>query len=203
MKPNNFLSALLAILSALVCNAAQAQAKPDFKYPDNVKTTALADIKKAEGSGDKMLLLDAVIRYSLAESMTSTDNAPKVFDTIAKYRKQESAPEYAALYALLEAKAYSAYCENAYVRRAQQHDTLPQDVSEWTYLDFSAKIKQLYREALSHKDALAKTPIERFSKVISYDKQSVKYYPTLLDFCHIAMFDSPFLRDEPLSTDEL
>ena len=202
MKPNNFLSALLAILSALVCNAAQAQAKPDFKYPDNVKTTALADIKKAEGSGDKMLLLDAVIRYTLAESMTSTDNAPKVFDTIEKYRKQESAPEYAALYALLEAKAYSAYCENAYVRQAQQHDTLPQDVSEWTYLDFSAKIKQLYREALSYKDALAKTPIERFSKVISYDKQSVKYYPTLLDFCHIAMFDSPFLRDEPLSADD-
>ena len=162
MKPNNFLSALLAILSALVCNAAQAQAKPDFKYPDNVKTTALADIKKAEGSGDKMLLLDAVIRYTLAESMTSTDNAPKVFDTIEKYRKQESAPEYAALYALLEAKAYSAYCENTYVRRAQQHDTLPDDISEWNYGDFTDKISQLVALALKDKDALKSAPLSRF-----------------------------------------
>ena len=185
MKPNNFLSALLAILSALVCNAAQAQAKPDFKYPDNVKTTALADIKKAEGSGDKMLLLDAVIRYTLAESMTSTDNAPKVFDTIEKYRKQESAPEYAALYALLEAKVYLAYCEHTYPPREQKHETLPDDISEWNYGDFTDKISQLVALALKDKDALKSAPLSRFGKVLNYKEKYLKFYPTLLDFCYL------------------
>ena len=185
MKPNNFLSALLAILSALVCNAAQAQAKPDFKYPKNVKTTALADIKKAEGSGDKMLLLDAVIRYTLAESMTSTDNAPKVFDTIEKYRKQESAPEYAALYAMLEAKVYLAYCEHTYPPREQKHETLPDDISEWNYGDFTDKISQLVALALKDKDALKSAPLSRFGKVLNYKEKYLKFYPTLLDFCYL------------------
>ena len=185
MKPNNFLSALLAILSALVCNAAQAQAKPDFKYPDNVKTTALADIKKAEGSGDKMLLLDAVIRYTLAESMTSTDNAPRVFDTIEKYRKAETAPDFAALYTLLEAKAYAAYRDCTNVRRAQKHETLPDDITEWSFADFSDKISQLVAIALSDKTALKNTPTSRFRKVLNYKEEYLKFYPTLLDFCYL------------------
>lgn len=185
MKPNNFLSALLAILSALVCNAAQAQAKPDFKYPDNVKTAALADIKKAEGSGDKMLLLDAVIRYTLAESMTSTDNAPKVFDTIEKYRKAETAPDFAALYTLLEAKAYAAYRDCTNVRRAQKHETLPDDITEWSFADFSDKISQLVAIALSDKTALKNTPTSRFRKVLNYKEKYLKFYPTLLDFCYL------------------
>ena len=185
MKPNNFLSALLAILSALVCNAAQAQAKPDFKYPDNVKTTALADIKKAEGSGDKMLLLDAVIRYTLAESMISADNAPEVFGTIEKYRKAETAPDFAALYTLLEAKAYAAYRDCTNVRRAQKHETLPDDITGWSFADFSDKISQLVAIALSDKTALKNTPTSRFRKVLNYKEEYLKFYPTLLDFCYL------------------
>ena len=185
MKPNNFLSALLALFAALAVNVAQAQAKPDFKYPKNVKTTALADIKKAEKSGEKILLLDAVIRYTLAESMISADNAPEVFGTIEKYRKAETAPDFAALYALLEAKAYAAYRDCTNVRRAQKHETLPDDITEWSFADFSDKISQLVALALKDKEALRSAPLSRFGKVLNYKEKYLKFYPTLLDFCYL------------------
>ncbi|MGN0228683.1 MAG: alpha-2-macroglobulin family protein, partial [Muribaculaceae bacterium] len=94
--------------------------------------------------------------------------------------------DFAALYALLEAKAYAAYRDCTNVRRAQKHETLPDDITEWSFADFSDKISQLVAIALSDKTALKNTPTSRFRKVLNYTEEYLKFYPTLLDFCYLS-----------------
>ena len=65
MNFKNILTGLLATILAFASSPIYADVKPDFKYPNDVKKVALSDIQKASNNGDKQLLLDAVIRYSI------------------------------------------------------------------------------------------------------------------------------------------
>lgn len=52
---------------------AKSPLKPDFAYPKDVKTVASSDLRKALRSNDGPAVVDALIRYSIAETKISPD----------------------------------------------------------------------------------------------------------------------------------
>ena len=54
----------------------------DFNFPQDVSNEAMADLDKALKSGDGQLTVDALVRYSLAQSGISQDNAADIITRV-------------------------------------------------------------------------------------------------------------------------
>ena len=63
----------------------------DFNYPQEVSKEALADLDNALKAGDGELTVDALVRYSIAQSGISKDNM--TFDSISKKKATDCTPE--------------------------------------------------------------------------------------------------------------
>ena len=54
----------------------------DFNYPQDVSKNALADLENALKSGDGRLVVDAIVRYSIAQSGISEENMGDIVSRI-------------------------------------------------------------------------------------------------------------------------
>ena len=187
--------ALISLFSMNIFNM-NAGTTPDFNYPKTVSTNALADLKKAEKSGDKTQLCDALIRYSVAQTLISNDNAQECINKIEHYRQKETAADYAAILAMLEADFYTGLSQNTYGDRKEKHDTYPADLSEWNSDDFNKRITELYDEAFSKIEQLRTFPITKYQPIIKADS---KYFPSLLDFAYSKRIESRLNGDNTKS----
>ena len=76
---------IIAIVSAFLCCSISMQAKnqvqtPDFDFPKEASEKAAADLNKALKTNDASLLIDALVRYGIAESIISPDNLPAIIN---------------------------------------------------------------------------------------------------------------------------
>ncbi len=176
------------LLTLLFNNHVMATHAPDFRYPKDVKSVALADIKAAKKANDGQQLIDALIRYSIAEGLISRENADTVFQTIDEYIASEKNPVNKALLCLLQADIYLQYDQTFNSRDnaiQEEHDQAPAEVAEWNSLDFKVKVFSLISQMFEHRESLKKRPISEFKSIIKYSDNDIKFYPTLLDFCII------------------
>ena len=81
----------------------------DFNYPQDVSKEALADLDKALKVGDGQLTVNALIRYSIAQSGISSDNMPDIVSRIESVINKEKQPHIKALLYHLEAMIYQGY----------------------------------------------------------------------------------------------
>ena len=156
----------------------------DFNYPQDVSKTALADLDKALASGDGQLTVDALVRYSLAQSGISQDNmadiTAKLEDVIAKEKKLHIK----ALLYYFEALVYQGY-SNRYARWSDRNnpvEEVPEDVSEWDRDQFNKKIAELVEKSLAEPDALHQVPVTSMPDIIACNELGATYVPTLLEF---------------------
>ena len=156
----------------------------DFNYPQDVSKNALADLDKALKIGDGRLVVDAIVRYSIAQSVISQDNMSEIVNRIDGTLLQEQRPEYQALLRYFEACAFAAYHESHYMwdRENPEEAGDPADFSTWDATQFSQKINALIRQALSQPDELKRHPITEFEGIITYDQQGALLVPTLYQF---------------------
>jgi hypothetical protein len=168
----------------------------DFNYPQDVSKTALSDLDKALASGDGQLTVDALVRYSLAQSGISQDNmadiTAKLEDVIAKEKK----PHIKALLYYFEALVYQGY-SNRYARWSDRNnpvEEVPEDVSEWDRNQFNNKIAELVEKSLAEPDALHQVPVTSLPEIIECNELGATYVPTLLEF--LSMKDLELLNDD-------
>ena len=64
---------ILTIMGLFSFNA-HAVEEPDFDYPQQVSKDALAQLKKAQKSGDGQLMVDALVRYSIAKGKVTQES---------------------------------------------------------------------------------------------------------------------------------
>ncbi|MBR1726813.1 MAG: hypothetical protein IJ724_09245, partial [Muribaculaceae bacterium] len=156
----------------------------DFNYPQDVSKTALTDLDKALKGGDGKLVVDAIVRYSLAQSGISQDNMPEIVKRIESSVQQEKRPEYRALLHYFEACVFNAYLERYGLHDRENPDAeiAPDDYTEWDYAMFHNKIDQLLRQALSQPEELKRHPISEFDGIITCDEHGALLVPTLYQF---------------------
>lgn len=156
----------------------------DFNYPQDVSKNALADLENALKSGDGRLVVDAIVRYSIAQSGISEENMGDIVSRIESTRQQEKRPEYRALLNYFEACVFKAYQERYGIWDRENPDEAvePDDYSTWDNERFSNKVNELLRAALSQPEELKRHPITEFEGIMRYDEQGVRLIPTLYQF---------------------
>lgn len=142
------------IIMAQIDNQANA-VKPDFRFPKDVSTQALSDIKKFQGTNDKQRLIEALLRYHKAETSISPENSLHCIETIDSFAQKEQQPEYQALFYLILAKLKFEYTPNSrpYQQPLSKDSSLLREI--WDLCDKAeAHIPQIRNDKLSKYDLI-------------------------------------------------
>ena len=192
MKQRIFHIFLIALfIMAIPFHSSGHKKDVDFNFPKDVKENALADLNKALKSGDGQLTVDALVRYSIAESGISQDNMPDIIEQLEKVINKEKRPEYKALLYLFEAMVYDGYCDRyaQYRGRNNPVEETPTDVSEWSREQFQGKIMELISRSMENPEALKQIPVTDMPDILVYNPLGVKYTPTLFEFMSRECYD--------------
>jgi 5-hydroxyisourate hydrolase-like protein (transthyretin family) len=179
-----FLSKIILFLTimGLFSFNAHAQDEPDFDFPQQVSKDALAQLKKAQRSGDGQMMVDALVRYSIAKGKVSQESMDTIITQIEDVKKKEKRPDYKAILNYLEASIFVSY-RDAYVSRGRKNavdEEVSSDYTEWDKAQFDAKVLELINAALADEEALKRCPITNYSKLfIDGDNMGTVYVPTL------------------------
>ncbi|MBQ7941415.1 MAG: hypothetical protein IJ328_03280 [Muribaculaceae bacterium] len=181
---------------------------PDFNYPKTVIVKANHNLYKALSSGNEEEVMLAVIQSSLAETMLTSDSLPKVLSSVEKVKAAVSDYCIQASLNLLEAHIINSYYNRNRYRISQRdnlNSPISSDIFQWDTKQFKEKISSLIDEAFKFEHTLKSTPITKYPKFITINKNSISTYPTMYDFIayrSIAIYNSwgfsnnwnPFLR---------
>ena len=188
MTHNLFKRLLMIVSSAFFFIATQATPvtkTPDFAFPKTVAAEADPAIERALKQGDEKAALRALINYSLAISAISTDDISDVITRIKDVRQQLKTDDCRALADMLLAQVYSEiYSHDKYKfdRRELPLTPLPADYTEWSGDQFRHTITGLCNSALSYAPQLQKAPLKDYTDLITADRMTFIFYPTLYDF---------------------
>lgn len=172
----------MAIVSAIGINA-MAKA-PDFRYPETVINEATTQIEKAEKKGNDKLLIDGMIRFSLAKASISDDNLQALtarVDSIAINAKDARTK---ALMLGLEGDMLVAAYQNGqykYNQRQKAGITRPKDIREWSHEDYCDRILELSEAMLADSAKLHDTPVGKYREIIQQSEVLPEFTPTLYD----------------------
>ncbi len=159
--------------------------KPDFAFPKTVTQQSEANLDKALRSNDGQQIIRSFIDLALAQGAIGQDNIPMVVKRIKEVAENQESPETKALLNILLAKIHlETYMRNdhTYNSRSIPLTPLSEDWTEWSGEQFRNVIEELCNEALKNKSALQSAGLSDYSDIITADKQTFVYYPTLYDF---------------------
>ncbi len=175
----------------------------DFNFPQDVSKQAIVDLDQALKSGDGQLTVDALVRYSLAQSGISQDNMANIVSRIETVINQEKRPHIKALLYHLEAMIFQGYCDR-YARwsnRENPVDETPADISEWDRKQFDKKITELIEKSLAEPEALKAVAVTSLPGIIKCNELGAIYIPTLHEF--LLMKGREMLNDVSTAQEEL
>ena len=156
----------------------------DFNFPQDVSKEAIADLDQALKSGDGQLTVDALVRYSLAQSGISQDNMADIISRVESVINKEKQPHIKALLYHLEAMIYQGY-RDRYARwsdRSNPVEEVPEDISEWDRKQFDNKITELIEKSLAEPEALKAVAVTSLPGIIKCNELGATYVPTLHEF---------------------
>ncbi len=175
------ITALLIAISAL--SATATVQKPDFNYPQTVSKAAETDLNKALRSGDGEKTVDALVRYSIASSMITSDNMGRIMSRIDSVKRQEHREQFKSMLCYFEALVLKRYGQVNSLPAKEAEGTRPADYSEWTQSQINAVADSLIMESVASESSLKRHSLAEFSTIISGNTEDARTYcPTLLDF---------------------
>ena len=163
----------------------------DFNYPQDVSKEALADLENALKIGDGQQTVNALVRYSIAQSGISSDNMPDIVNRLESVIQKERQPHIRALLNYFEAIVDDNYCSRfAWGRkRLNPDDETPTDISEWDRAQFERKIIELANKSLADIELLKQVPVTSLPDILVYNELGVTYIPTMQEFMSIKCLD--------------
>lgn len=176
---------LFSLTVTISAKSAPTTTAPEFAYPKKVSERAEKDLRKAIKADDGKAVINALIRFGLAESAISKDNLPAVISRVTEIADNENdAITRSLLYTLLTDIYSEIYSESRYIYDQRQIPLLPypDDIFAWSGDQFKAKIKECMTEALKPADKLKSTRISDYASILNLGKYTATFYPTLYDF---------------------
>ena len=156
----------------------------DFNFPQDVSKEAVSDLDKALASGDGELTVDALVRYSIAESAITQDNMADIISRVENVIDKEKQPHLKALLYHLEAQIYQSY-RDRFARWSDRNNPVeetPADISEWDRSQFDKKINELVEKSLEKPEVLKAVAVTSLPGIITYNDLGATYIPTLHEF---------------------
>ena len=176
---------IVLLFMAFPFHSSGSEKEIDFNFPQDVSKQALADLDKAlKGSDDGQQLVDALVRYSIAQSGISQDNMADIISRIETAAGKDKRPHIRALLYYLEAMVYQGYRER-YARWSDRNNPVeetPADISEWDREQFDKKITELIEKSLAEPEALKAVAVTSLPDIIKYNELGATYIPTLHEF---------------------
>ena len=176
---------ILLLIMAFPFHSSGSEKEIDFNFPQDVSKNALADLDKAlKGRDDGQLLVDALVRYSIAQGSITKDNMDDIISRIETAINKEKRPHIRALLYHLEAMIYEGY-RDRYARWSDRNNPVeetPADVSEWDRKQFDKKIAELVEKSLADPDPLKTVAVTSLPDIIKCNKLGATYIPTLHEF---------------------
>ena len=156
----------------------------DFNYPQDVSKEALVDLDNALKAGNGELTVDALVRYSIAQSGISQDNMPDIVEKLESTIAKEKQPHIKALLYYFEALVYQGYRDRhaRWSNRNNPVEETPKDVSEWDRKQFNKKIAELVEKSLATPEALKQVAVTSLPGIIECNELGATYVPTLFEF---------------------
>ncbi len=156
----------------------------DFNFPQDVSKAAIADLDQALKTGDGQLTVDALVRYSLAQSGISQDNMADIITRVETVIDKEKQPHIKALLYHLEAMIYQGYRDRfaRWSDRENPVEETPADISEWDRKQFDKKITELIEKSLAEPEALKAVAVTSLPGIIKSNELGATYIPTLHEF---------------------
>lgn len=181
------LSILIATLTVSATSSTQSSAvrQPDFAFPKKVSQQAEAQWKKSLKDGNDIEAIRALMDFTLAQGKIDNANLPSAYDKFQKTAQQISNPACRSIIYLIQATILNQIYNNkryAFDERQLPLSPLPDNWNEWSGKQFQAQILELVNRALEPKELLQKTLIKKYDRLLTLDRQSEIYYPTLYDF---------------------
>ncbi|MBP5687253.1 MAG: carboxypeptidase-like regulatory domain-containing protein [Muribaculaceae bacterium] len=170
---------LFIFVVAAVVATAWGDGVADFAYPRKVSAEALTQLDKALKKGDGNAVVDAMIRYSIAQSSISKQSIDTILPRIEQLTVKEKRADIKALLYHLEAKVLRQYYAK-YGAPRQVVDTVPARYELWSRSQINGKINELVRLSVKDEKPLLAKSLSNYSGLISEDPQGV--FPSLYHF---------------------
>lgn len=158
---------------------------PDFAFPKTVIQQSSNSLSVAMRDGDNEAIIRSLLDYALAENAIGSGSLPDGIKKIDSVMTVCNDPVLTGMLSMLEAYIYNnVYTMDSwrYDRRNSPMEPLPADYNEWSGEQFRHKIESLIDVALSDSTSLRAVPLREYRTVITQDRQTEIYYPTLYDF---------------------
>ena len=101
--------ALIVLIALSSLNIWSRNNTPDFNYPKQVTKEAENDLKKALANGDGQMVVDAIVRASIAQSQLSRDQMSNIINRIENTVEREPNAATKALLRYFEAVVMLSY----------------------------------------------------------------------------------------------
>ncbi len=158
---------------------------PDFAFPKTVIQQSSNSLSVAMRDGDNEAIIRSLLDYALAENAIGSGSLPDGIKKIDSVMTVSNDPVLTGMLSMIEAYIYNnVYTMDSwrYDRRNSPMEPLPADYNEWSGEQFRHKIESLIDVALSDSTSLRAVPLREYRTVITQDRQTEIYYPTLYDF---------------------
>ncbi|MCM1137139.1 MAG: hypothetical protein NC453_00990 [Muribaculum sp.] len=184
----NFKSVLISIIiliSTFMSSSAISPNKPDFAFPKTVSEQSEKQLTIAIENHNFQAIVRSLMDYYLSQTVIDSDNSSAALAKINEICQSETDSTLKAVLYLLQANIYnSLYSANRwkYDERSLPLTPLPDDYKLWSGEQFRNKIISLIELSLSNVNPLKSIPLKDYESVITSNKETYIYYPTLYDF---------------------
>ena len=185
----------LFVVMLVMSFTAFAQDAPNFAFPRKVSAEALTQLDKALTSGDGKAVVDALVRYSLAQSSISKQQIDSIMPRIEQVAQQERRLDIKALLYHLEARVLSDYASR-FGYPSVDIDTVPTSYERMSRGQVKDRLKELVRHSINDEKALLSKPLSNYAGLITPD--SLCMCPTLFHF--LALKGYSIIEDEYVIT---
>lgn len=165
---------------------------PDFAYPQTVVANALTNLKKALAEKDDTRAIRQLLDYTVANNSIGLENVEGSLAKIKEIYPSFSDPSSQAILNLLQAKLYAALYnldKYTYDSRTLPLLPLPDNYDEWSGNQFRQVISDFCDKAIADPTALQQVKLSELSEIITINRESLIYMPTLFDFIAYSTID--------------
>ena len=166
----------------LPLDAAGARHAVDFNLPKQMSKTALADLKRAQKTGDGEAVIDAVLRYSKAQELIGNDTSTQAIVMVENVIDKEKRVEVKAILKLHEVRLLKDYAFEVSSYRTDAPVADLKHIDEWSEKQIHNKADELLAYLLEHQQALEKIPVTALPRTINCDSVSAMMIPTVFQF---------------------
>lgn len=179
------LVAVSAVAQLMAGQSVKSVKTPDFAYPRKVSEQAEKSLGAAVAAGDDQAVVRSLLDYTLARIAVGEENAQQCIGLIDSVMSVSHSRVLGGMLSTLEAVVYNNVYEAdrwVYDRRNSPLLPLPDDCKEWSGEQFRYKIGSLIDAAIADSVALRAVSIGDFRNVVTQDRMTAVYYPTLYNF---------------------